>query len=217
MKRALLFGFAAWIIPCSLALQTPSSHCPKGRAGVGLQHARRYSGPVALGPFRIDRNEPVREVWEKMGKPPLPKTDYVCYRDREASGTYLYLVRGADNARILRGVMLSVFPNCLKGIVNQADGFYRWRTERGIGLGSTEDAVVAAYGNPSSVDNAKREPKAYVWEIYGSDGSMGVKYRWPHGDRVLNYASPKDVNDLSAASFGIKDGKVTWIWISDNE
>lgn len=196
--------------------------CGTSSRGSGAEHEHHpsiYRGPEFLGPIRIDRADhviSVQQVWRALGKPELRRSDSLCYRDPD-SEFFLRLVRGADNPRLIREVMLSSFPNCLTRRVDQASHFSKWTTEKGIGLASPEQAVIAAYGQPTRIDDAKRDALAYLSEVEGIREKLAILPYLPHGDRVLNYLPPEGAADLRAAAIGIKNGKVTWIWLSDNE
>lgn len=153
-------------------------------------------------------------IWAAIGKPALPPTDTICYRDR-SSGAYLWITRGADDRNLVRVISLSTFRNCVGQKTYPAHGFAGWKTEKGIGLGSSRAAITKAYGLPDERINARTNRRDYLpWDNQIND--FGAILKWlPHGDWVFTYAAPE--NSLSAASFGIAQGRVQWIWLSDNE
>jgi hypothetical protein len=84
-----------------------------------------------------------------------------------------------------------------------------WKTEKGIGLGSTTSEIEKAYGKPSNVqktDSAKGI-------LYGESAPVGPKPELGQTQWFYTGAS----NDLRATIFGIRNSKVAWILISDDE
>ncbi len=183
-----------------------SSASAKGRA---------YYGPSNLGPFRIDRDVSMRSLFDRLGIPAKKARDSFCYRSQQ-SDTFLILTRMADSydERVAGGITISDFPNCLDLPVQITnDDLAGWKTEKGIGIGSTRGEVVAAYGKPSFVEAITGND--FRGLIRGSSpGHSGVARR-KIGDTSLNYRGADD--ELKSTFFGIRDGKVVWIFMSDNE
>jgi hypothetical protein len=109
-------------------------------------------------------------------------------------------------------VLVSDSPNCLhipKAVTS--DDLHAWKTPEGIGIGSSEQDVLKTYGKPS--DRKIIDRLTYRFLIRGykpSDGDL------PLGDEYLFY-NGDTANDLSAAEFGIRKGKVSFVWLSDSE
>jgi len=100
-----------------------------------------------------------------------------------------------------------------------------WKTSEGIGVGSSEADVLKAYGKPTSMTRVRatksQDAKAKVMTLEAvcrfvirgfQKGDKTPKI----GDHDLFYRSG-NTDDPSAAEFGIHDGKVTWIFLSQNE
>jgi hypothetical protein len=122
----------------------------------------------------------------------------------------------AYDSKVAGTVTVSNFPNCVHQSVKvTSEDFAAWKTENGIGLSSTADDVRKAYGKPSKED--KIEGTKYRWVIHGDrTNSHYTAERKPElGDTVLVYQGASD--DLRAAEFGIREGKVVWISLSKNE
>ncbi len=213
---------AAAALELALLVGSPAhtSNSPAGGVcrAASLQGPAAYHGPTSLGPMSIAAKPhgavPIREIWRAIGKPALPPTETLCYRD-PSSDVYLWLTRGADDSRLARGISISAFRNCVGRRIYAAHNFARWVTEKGIGLGSTESQVLAAYGRPDHCIDAAADRRAYF--PWGNQvTNFGAVLKWlSNGDWVLNYSPPAD--SLSAASFGIAHARVQWIWLSDNE
>jgi hypothetical protein len=92
-----------------------------------------------------------------------------------------------------------------------ADDFGAWETPEGIKIGSSEDDVIKAYGKPSSED--KITSRAYRSLIRGYRHSDTLPVI-PEKILLYNDATGRD---LSAAEFGIRNGKVSYISLSHNE
>jgi hypothetical protein len=113
--------------------------------------------------------------------------------------------------KVAGDVELSDFRNCLDRPVQvTSDDLAAWKTDEGIGLGSSSDDVKKAYGRPSTEESIGTD---YRWIIRGAPAQS--KRRPEVGTTVLGYTGASD--DLSAAYFGIRDGKVACILLSKNE
>ena len=174
--------------------------------------AQTYAGPKSLGPFRIDRDVSMNSLFEKLGHPSKVAGDTFCYQSRDGHA-YLVLTRmvAVYDGKIAGDVQLSDFRSCLdKPIQVTSDVLATWKTEKGIGLGSSSEDIMKAYGKPSSVENIGTDYRAII------HGAPAHSERKPEvGKPVLGYKGASD--DLNAAYFGIRDGKVAWISLSKNE
>jgi len=180
-------------------------------------HAQGYSGPKNLGPFRIDKDISMNSLFARLGRPSSTKGDTFCYRSA-AGKVFLTVTRmsAVYDETVAASVTLSSFRNCINHPVQvTTDGLSGWKTDKGIGLSSTEDEVQRAYGKPSRVDST--EGADYGGVIYGDITSSDYRpeQRPELGSKVLVYQGA--ANDLSIAEFGIKDGRVVWISLSYNE
>src|SRR5208283_2305610 len=172
-----------------------------------------YAGPPALGPFRVDTDVSMNSLFQKLGRPSSTTGDNFCYRSSDGK-TFLVLTRMTEDydRKIAGDVTLSSFRNCVnRPVTVTADDLAAWKTEKGIGLSSTADDVRKAYGIPSSVDKIQGDD--YRWVIYGDfiDNHYAKVKRPELGDTVLVYGRAPD--DLRTAEFGIREGKVVWIFL----
>jgi hypothetical protein len=171
-----------------------------------------YAGPKSLGPFRIDKDVSMKTLFAVLGNPAKATGDTFCYRSAD-SRAYLVLTRmvAVYDRKVAGSVELSDFRSCVdKPVQITPDPLATWKTERGIGLGSSREDVVKAYGKPSTVDSIGTDYRAI---IHGSPAQS--KPNPEVGTTVLGYTGASD--DLNAAYFGIRAGKVAWISLSKNE
>jgi hypothetical protein len=140
-----------------------------------------------------------------------------CYEE-PAKGAFLFFETFDTEPLNVADVLLSTFPNCMRMKVHLSSGdLLSWKTSEGIGLGSTEADVLKAFGDTSS-----RTPIAAVDSPSSQESRLDSIYKFiirgfqtgdkvpPVGDHDLFYRS-KDLDDLRAAEFGIRDGEVSWI------
>lgn len=182
---------------------------------IGLSHfctAQVYSGPKQLGSFHIDRNTSTNLLFKELGHTGRKENVY-CYRtsDRKA---FLRFEPIHTEMEHVGYVFLSDFPNCKRVPISISNDFRKWETGEGIGLGSSETQVLKVYGTPSA------KKKLDLSDSNRVSGHIIRGYRpgdkLPHlADYALFYSGNSD--DLSAAEFGIRDGRVVWIWLSQNE
>ncbi len=155
---------------------------------------------------------PMRLLWAATGKPALPRGHFLCYRD-DAKPAYLVIERATDDPSFSRGVSISAAPNCFGKKINQASGFENWKTEKGIGIGSTLPELLRAYGHPSSVDTDPRD-----WTVYFPGGRRAKSTRKIMADRRIYIYQPQPgPADLSEAEIGVAHGRVAWISLYRDE
>jgi hypothetical protein len=172
-----------------------------------------YYGPVALGPFSINNKEggiEFNKMLSVLVQPAASPGEYVCYHDA-AEDVQLVVERGIDDVRLVRGLTLSRINVCPAKRISQASGFSSWVTEKGIRLGSATKEVLSRYGKPSS-----------VWDIGTERGFSpypreGDHSRMTSRERILVYLPKEGAADTSHAFFGIRNGVVVWMTLSDNE
>jgi hypothetical protein len=141
----------------------------------------------------------------------------VCLKDRDHR-LYLYISPEHDGSGRVAGVFLSSFPNCEGFPVHSTviDPTV-WRTPEGVGVGRSKEQVLRAYGAPpSSPEIALKDLTTLI------AGTSEVKHLTPIGSSSLLYnCAPSDApgcsTDNRATQFGLSDGKVVWIDISDSE
>ena len=177
-----------------------------------------YSGPAAIGPFRIDGrygSTPLQDLERQIGTNGPVQGDRLCFSDASQSGASLVLFRASDEHSWVRQVFLASFRSCFGRRIRPACCFRRWRTERGIGLGDSIAKVRAAYGTPSEVTSGSGRVRATL------DGLVPATSRqlggMAAGNEMWTYRAKDLSSDLSVAEFGFAHGVVTWIWLSDEE
>jgi hypothetical protein len=155
----------------------------------------------------------MKSLFERLGPPSSTAGDVFCYQSKDGK-TFLVLTRMVPvyDAKVAGDVLLSDFQNCRdKPVYVARDDLVAWKTEDGIGLRATEQEVLKAYGKPSSV--YRIDASDYAWIIHGYRPNSAD--RPDLGDKVFLFTGLPD--DLSAAKFGIRRGKVAWILLSKNE
>ncbi|HEX8817222.1 MAG TPA: hypothetical protein VF753_17135 [Terriglobales bacterium] len=177
-----------------------------------------FPGPNTLGPFRIDRDAAIKTLFDDLGTPVSTNADAFCYKSSDGK-SFLVLSRMTEvyGRDVAGSATLSAFPNCINEPVTVAKvDLAQWTAGDSIGLGSTAESVLREYGKPSREDRI--EGAKYRWIIHGDRDPTGrytQKDRPEIGDRVLVYKGAP--NDLRIAEFGIRAGKVAWIFLSRNE
>ena len=183
--------------------------------GVSYADKQSYSGAKALGPFRIDRNTRLKSLFQRLGDPRDSANDPFCYRSSDGSAS-LVLSRMSDRTRAAGAVLLSSFRNCSDRPVQVTRAeLKKWKTPEGIGLESTVKDIRAAYGKPSSERGI--DETDYDWIIHGGlkDAPYASKKKQEIGETMLLYVGAAD--DLSVTKFGIRQGRVVWIFLSNDE
>jgi hypothetical protein len=176
--------------------------------------AQTYAGPKALGPYQIDKGFLNKTLFDILGKPKITSGKGVfCYQS--ADGVYLWVSEMAHESKFVGDILLSSFPNCVHSPVQVTSEIIReWKTKERIGLGSAKKDVLSRYGKPSRDDMVKGND--YRWIVDGDyhDGHSSSKPMPERGEEVLVYTG-KDT--LDTAEFGLRNGMVTWILLSENE
>ena len=182
--------------------------------GVSVANDQGYSGPTCLGPFCITKNVSTRSLWSQLGTPvPRPSESSLYCFEAAKDKSFLWVVARHDDSGLVAETLLSDFPNCLHLRENFSQAALRtWKTKEGIGIGNSDADVLRTYGKPSSVqDLGVHSQHVFVKGALPSDKLQ------PMGDKALFYHNERTDEDLSAAEFGIRDGKVSYIWLSYNE
>ena len=199
----------------SLAILVPLvafSACGGQRSPFG-----QYSGPHSLGPYRLNNDVFLTSLLGTLGTKPSGKGTY-CFADKE-HGLYLYVQPKDNQSGRVANILLSSFPNCrhLPVLATTVDPAV-WKTPAGIGIGSTQEAVLRAYGKPVFV--GKLDKKSDVGVIAGvhEPGASLASV----GDSSYLYScliNEKEgcPNDLRVTRIGFSKGKVVWIHISNSE
>jgi hypothetical protein len=176
--------------------------------------APQYHGPKALGPFKIDDfSFPFARVFAILGRP-AGSEPVLCYESTDRN-KYLWFEEMAGEPKVVGSVFLSKFPNCFNVpkknvVIDRA----MWRTDKGVGLGSTIAELELAHGKAQAIEKIKGRDFRDL--VFGGDPN---KVRPELGESVWMYGGPYAgiSDDLRIAYFGIKQGKVVWIFLSHNE
>ena len=173
-----------------------------------------YSGPKALGPYLVDDIKfPLQRLFDVLGPPASAKSETFCYEssDGKAAVSIERMAASAGSLNAAGSVLISEFRNCIgqprkMTLIDPK----AWRTEKEVGLGSTTEELMKAHGKPSVIDPIVAQD--YRWVIAGDNPRTA---RPELGKTVWVYG--RVGNDLRIAEFGIRNGKVVWIFLSHNE
>ncbi len=169
-----------------------------------------YSGPECLGPFCLANTlKRSSTLFRELGSlQSATRVQLYCYH-ASAGKAFLRVAVGDERPQEISGWLLSDFPTCQRASWKAESAtnanLQDWKTPEGIGLGSRIDDVLRAYGNPTRVDHAGHK---VIFPGY----KPGQTAPNP-GDKQLYYVS----EEVVWASFGIRDGRVSYIWLSDSE
>jgi hypothetical protein len=198
--------FAIWVI-CATTGIVVSQHRPYGR----------YTGPNSLGTYSHDRTITAKSFLASFGTVPSWRDTY-CIADADHR---LFLHASVDSEHDrghLDVVFLSSFANCKHlPVVTATIDPAIWKTPEGVGIGSTKQDVLKAYGQPQY---SRPEPfKPGPDEIAGMRDSDKIKIELGDSSYVYScmIAEKQGCDDLRVTQFGFKHGKVLWISISDSE
>lgn len=189
-------------------------------AGTAQQsHFDKYTGPNALGGYRLDQDTDIRTIFAPLGWAPQKDRDLYCAADAQ-HGLYMYAQISGDGSNRVDTIFISSFPNCFRSTVMPAniDPSF-WRTLEGIGIGSAEKDVLRAYGEPGYSERLTHGKDA--WVIRGIEQRSWNRYDVGNLSYLYScYANARRAckeDDLRATRIGFRSGKVIWILISNSE
>lgn len=171
-----------------------------------------FQGPDCLG-ASCAAGFSSRGLFKQLGPPARPtsgnKPAY-CYKSQGGTA-FLRIELGHEAPAESDGLFLSDFPNCMHSPVKTATSdLQTWKTPEGIGLGSTEEDVLKAYGKPS------REAKTTAHESLAGRLDMGYRGADPK-PQIADKGFVYGPRELEVVEFGIRNGKVSYILLSDSE
>jgi len=173
-----------------------------------------FVGPDCLGPYCTNGDLTFNSLLRRFGLPAQKNrpSPVECFESLDGRASSHF----ATDVEMTSGVsdfLLGDFPNCLHVRKRTTTNDLRtWKTQEGIGLGSSEEDVVKAYGTPSA--EKKLDAQKPVLEIKGLLAGYRAGDSQPRlGDRVIIYGP----RGLQAVDFGIRDGKVSYIWLKESD
>jgi len=170
--------------------------------------------PNTLGQYEVGRGVSIKSLYSGLGVTADPRKGVPsCFQSAEHG--FLWFATKADNPKAVGGILLSAFKNCAdKPVLSTAKDLQDWRTKEGIGLGNTKDDLLKAYGKPSRVDVVKGND--YRWIVSGDfkNGHYSSRPMPERGKEVIVFL---EQDSVYVAEFGIDNGKVVWIFLSENE
>jgi hypothetical protein len=173
-----------------------------------------FLGPDCLGPYCTYGELSIDSLLQHFGLPPQKNapSPVECFQSQDSRAS-LHFATGVEETAGVADFLLSDFPNCLhthKRIT--ANGLAVWKTPEGIGLGSSEEDVVKTYGTPSA--EKKLDARKPLLEIKG----LLAGYRAGDNEpRIANKVVIYGPRELHVVDFGIRDGKVSYIWLKESD
>jgi hypothetical protein len=177
----------------------------------------KYTGPKCLSAFCFDGGSR-EKLASTFGS--LPKKEKLyCYKTTDSNAYIQYEVEDeykVDGRFVTIGEMvITDFSNCNKETSSLPRRLPQaaWKTPEGIGLGSSEQDVVRAYGNPAARDPVTAASIAAMMRAV--DAGKPKEVPADAGDTMLTYNS--DFADLRLAWILLRHGKVSGIRLADIE
>lgn len=185
-----------------------------GRVSFVELESDAFMGPDCLGPYCAAGELTPNSLLKGLGLPPQKNwpSPLVCFQSQDAQA-FLHFSTNVEETSGVADFLLSDFPNCLHTSKTVTPNRIRdWKTPEGIGLGSSEVDVLKAYGTPSAekkldVQKPILEMKGLLAGYRAGDKQPGI------GSKVIIYGP----RELQAADFGIRDGRVSYIWLKDSD
>ncbi len=173
-----------------------------------------FLGPDCLGPYCTYGELSLNSLLRHFGLPSQKNTPSTveCFQSQDGQAS-LHFATDVEETSGVADVLLSDFPDCLHMHKRTTtNGLRTWKTPEGIGLGSSEEDVVKAYGAPSA--EKKLDAQKPVLEIKGLlAGYRAADNRPRIGNKVIIYGP----RELHVVDFGIRDGKVSYIWLKESD
>jgi hypothetical protein len=162
----------------------------------GFAAAQTYSGPKCLGPFCVDRKVSTKMLVERLG-PSISNRGAYGTKDRLA---FLQIVGAPKDeiGTVELGDTSTLKPSEKELLATSKEDFRTWKTREDIGLGSSEEDVLKAYGKPSGQYSIRSSREAGGSPI----DTKTISYKGRIGGAV------------KAARFDIRSGKVASIELS---
>ncbi len=173
-----------------------------------------FLGPDCLGPYCAYGELSLNKLLLHFGLPPQESTPspVECFQSQDGRAS-LHFATDVEETSGVADLLLSDFPNCLHMRKRIATNALRaWKTPEGIGLGSSEEDVLKAYGTPSA--EKKLDAQKPILEIRGLIAGTRVGDDQPRiGEKVIIYGP----RELHAVDFGMRGGKVSYIWLKESD
>jgi len=173
-----------------------------------------FVGPDCLGPYCTYGDLSLSDMFRYFGLPSPKNTvpPLECFQSQDSQAS-MHFATDVEETSGVADVLLSGFPNCLHTRkTTTARHLEAWKTPEGIGLGSSEEDVIKTYGSASTVK--KLNAKKPIPEIKGLLAGFRTGDNEPLiAEKVLVYGP----RELHAVDFGIRDGKVSYIWLKESD
>ena len=175
--------------------------------------ANAFKGPDCLGPFCTYGDVSLDSLLRHLGlRAQKVGSSLECFQSRDGRAS-LHFATNVEETSGIADFLLSEFPNCAhrrKAITTRI--LREWKTPEGIGLGSSEEEVVKAYGAPTTTK--KLDTQKPIVEVKGLLAGYRTGDTRPQaGEKLLVYGP----RELQQVDFGIRDGKVSYIWLKESD
>jgi hypothetical protein len=173
-----------------------------------------FVGPDCLGPYCTYGELSLDALLKYFGvslrghKP----SSVECLQSQDG-GSFLHFATTVEETYGVADVLLSDFVNCTETRKQIApNSLSSWKTPEGVGLGSSEEEILRAYGKPTTEKNVEGgtplpEMKGLIVGNRSSEGEKRIV------DKILVYGP----RELQQADFGLRDGRVSYIWLKESD
>ncbi len=175
--------------------------------------ANAFIGPDCLGPFCTYGDVSLDSLLRHLDLPGQNVASSLeCFQSQDARAS-LHFATDVEETSGIADFLLSEFQNCVhrrKGLTTR--NLHDWKTPEGIGLGSSEAEVVKTYGAPTTTK--KLDTQKPIVEVKGLLAGYRTGDTRPQvGEKLLIYGP----RELQQVDFGIRDGKVSYIWLKESD
>ena len=162
-------------------------------------------GPDCVADFCFaDRLQSDADLVAAYGAGFTDSREYRCYESQD--GLFIQFEMRHDGSGLIDSIFISTVPNC-PGALRPTRPFQPLLTREGIGVGSSEEEVRAAYGKPCRI-----EPGTGL-DMIGLPYDEAMRTA-PFGDTALVYS---DTSSLLSAAFYMQHHVVTAFSVSASE
>jgi hypothetical protein len=170
-----------------------------------------FVGPDCLGPFCTYGDVSLDSLLRDLGQPAQKVAPSLECFQSQGGKTSLHFATDVEETSGIADFLLSEFPNCVhKRKGHTTRNLHDWKTPEGIVLGSSE--VVKAYGAPTTTK--KLDAQKPIIEVKGLLAGYRTGDTQPQvGEKLLIYGP----RELLQVDFGIRDGKVSYIWLKESD
>ena len=177
-----------------------------------------FPGPDCLGPYCYDHGLSLSSLYRlfRLSSRKMRPPSVMCIQSQDGQA-FMHFRTDVESLTEydIDDVLLSDFPNCLHMRKRITTNRLRtWKTPEGIGLGSSEEDVLKAYGKPSTEKKLDAQNPGLATKGLIAGYREGDNQSWV-GIRIIIYG-PRS-GELQVTEFGMRNGKVSYIWLKDSD